>query len=337
MNNNNQTTETTTTPSSIGTSIVQPSPITQKQRDFRTWTIDEVYKWALNLDFGVTIADFLKKHDFSGKYLETITHELLVRYNMLGGHAASLLLAINKLKETTQQDLGNITQFWLTLPQANSTHDTLTLLHPLNNFKSIYVRNCYRDFVEIIKDYLKMKEDNEPKMLNFNAGLNISGDAGIGKSTFAPYLIYELQKEKYSFIYHSIHNTRYMKFPLIYYFTYDIQGNPTSSIHTSLRDIPPNDSSQKLKTIYFVDGIKPLLTTEFFTVLTNSPSAKEIYEDFRKGAPGAPNKRTVVRYMPEWSWSEIETYCSINDLNIESIKEIYYIWGGITRCYYDKL
>ncbi|KYQ89319.1 hypothetical protein DLAC_09978 [Tieghemostelium lacteum] len=307
MNNNYQTTETTTTASSIGTSNAQP-PITQHQRDFRTWTIDEVYNWAMNLDFGVKIANILKQYGFCGKYLETITHEQLTKsYNMLGPECATLLSAINKLKETTQEGVENFTQFWLTLPQANSTHDTLTLLYPLNSFKSIYVRNCYRDFLEIIKEYLKMKEVNEPKMVNFTARLNISGDAGIGKSTFAPYLIYELQK-----------------------------GNPTSSIHTSLRDIPPMDSSQKLKTIYFVDGIKPLLTTLFFTVLTTSPSDKEIYKDFRKGAPGAPNKRTEVRYMPGWSWSEIETFCSINDINIESIKENYYIWGGIARYLFQQ-
>ncbi|KYR02489.1 hypothetical protein DLAC_01331 [Tieghemostelium lacteum] len=92
-----------TTPSSSGNINLQPSPITQQQLDFRTWTTEDVYKWALKLDFGDVIAKFLKDNDFSGKDLDILTnYELVNTFKFKGGHAASLVSAIKKLKETQQ-------------------------------------------------------------------------------------------------------------------------------------------------------------------------------------------------------------------------------------------
>ncbi|KYQ89781.1 hypothetical protein DLAC_09748 [Tieghemostelium lacteum] len=107
--NKNQTTETTTTTttktSSSGTS-----------NNFKTWTSEQVNQWALELDLGDEIATFLKNYDVCGKYLGTLTPNLLREYGLKISFAGALLSAIKKLKKTPRShDI-----IYLGLPKLNS-------------------------------------------------------------------------------------------------------------------------------------------------------------------------------------------------------------------------
>ncbi|GAM18864.1 hypothetical protein SAMD00019534_020390 [Acytostelium subglobosum LB1] len=163
-----------------------------------------------------------------------------------------------------------------------------------------------------------------------NFGINICGDAGIGKSTFFPYLLWALSQEdmKYTVIYHSIHYNG-----SIFFFHYDKDGKPILLTYRSINDIPLDLLSRE-SMLYFVDGFAPQPTIPCFTILVTSPAAKHLCEEFWK-KPGdiiGNNLNKVwVKYLPKWSWEEISSLVQFMGHSDEKAKNRYLIWGGIVR------
>ncbi|EGG17252.1 hypothetical protein DFA_08242 [Cavenderia fasciculata] len=172
------------------------------------------------------------------------------------------------------------------------------------------VRKCYEQSYSMVA---KMKVEREV------FGVNITGDAGIGKSQWVSYLMYMLGRDdKIVIVLHSIHidsNTAVL-------FRY-IDGSPTV---TESRDIIGILNEAGPEAWYLVDGVSPH-PTKTFTVLLSSPSKDSVHKDFR----ASPTTHDI-RYMPDWTFEEIvvaNKACFHRDHEI--IKDRFEKWGGIPR------
>ncbi|RHZ47946.1 hypothetical protein Glove_564g54 [Diversispora epigaea] len=81
---------------------------------------------------------------------------------------------------------------------------------------------------------------------------------------------------------------------------------------------------------YIVDGKIPV-KVEAKTILVCSPK-KDYYRNFDKYIG------TTIRFMPVWSWNEIETCRNrmFNKLNKSYVKDLFLKWGGIPQFILEK-
>ncbi|CAB4425352.1 unnamed protein product [Rhizophagus irregularis] len=222
-----------------------------------------------------------------------------------------------KIEETDDEDVEEVDEillkhFWQAL--KNTNHDELSSLFMVSedvNFfgkpsipSKLFVRRCYNDLLNII--------DND-KIRN----LRLTGNSGIGKTFFGYYLIYHLVKNGKTVIY-DIHTMK--TFVILFGQTIE----EVSYLHTikDARKIKTNLLNQDVW--YIVDGKSPD-DSEAKTILICS-SLKSHYKVF-------DNRIPEIRYMPVWSWNEINKCRAdiFTHLSENKVRELYIKWGGIPR------
>ncbi|POG75117.1 hypothetical protein GLOIN_2v1453101, partial [Rhizophagus irregularis DAOM 181602=DAOM 197198] len=202
--------------------------------------------------------------------------------------------------------------FWQAL--KNTNHDELSSLFMVSedvNFfgkpsipLKLFVRRCYNDLLNIV--------DND-KIRN----LRLTGNSGIGKTFFGYYLIYHLVKNGKTVIY-DIHTMK----TFVILFGQTIEEVSYLHIIKNARKIKTSLSNRD--TWYIVDGKSPD-DSEAKTILICS-SLKSHYKVF-------DNRIPEIRYMPVWSWNEINKCRTdiFTHLNEDKVRELYIKWGGIPR------
>ncbi|PKY19858.1 hypothetical protein RhiirB3_496000 [Rhizophagus irregularis] len=140
----------------------------------------------------------------------------------------------------------------------------------------------------------------------------ITGNPGIGKTFFGFYLLYFLAKQRKTVVYHKL------KKPPMLFSENGVFSYPEDNIHALKRYLANEE------VWYIVDGREPM---EYVakTILICSPQ-KSHYSQFDKLG-------VTIRYMPVWSWAEIDLCRGIlfRNLTQEHVRELYNKWGGIPR------
>ncbi|UZO27917.1 uncharacterized protein OCT59_021469 [Rhizophagus irregularis] len=147
--------------------------------------------------------------------------------------------------------------------------------------------------------------------------LRLTGNSGIGKTFFGYYLIYHLVKNGKTVIY-DIHTMK----TFVILFGQTIEEVSYLHIIKNARKIKTSLSNRD--TWYIVDGKSPD-DSEAKTILICS-SLKSHYKVF-------DNRIPEIRYMPVWSWNEINKCRTdiFTHLNEDKVRELYIKWGGIPR------
>ncbi|CAB4443841.1 unnamed protein product [Rhizophagus irregularis] len=171
----------------------------------------------------------------------------------------------------------------------------------------LFVRKCYNDLLGIIIDNIK----------NGKRDYRLTGNPGIGKTFFGYYLIYDLVKKGKTVIYdvHTMERFVILLGQTVEEVKYLDRSNDSVEIRIYL---------SKPEVWYIVDG-KPPDDSEAITILICSLNRSH-YKTFDKRIPD-------VRYMPPWSWDEINT-CRADifaNLKEKKVRELYTKWGGIPR------
>ncbi|RIB06688.1 hypothetical protein C2G38_2115523 [Gigaspora rosea] len=203
--------------------------------------------------------------------------------------------------DETEKDLG---KFWSFLKNAKIDNNFLQLpdgtyfLGDKKQGSILYIRKCYLHLADII-----FKE----KMRR----CRITGNPGIGKTFFGYYLLYFLSKQNKTIVYHKA-----CQFPILFNKQNTFSSDKIFDFYEYLnnRDV-----------WYIVDG-QPPLEVRAKTILFCSPQ-KQHYKEFDKMVG------TEIRFMPIWSWNEINE-CRIgmfNHLEIAKVEDLYSCWGGIPR------
>ncbi|GBC15922.2 hypothetical protein GLOIN_2v1641704 [Rhizophagus irregularis DAOM 181602=DAOM 197198] len=222
-----------------------------------------------------------------------------------------------KIEETDYENIEEVDEillkhFWQAL--KNTNHDELSSLFMVSedvNFfgkpsipLKLFVRRCYNDLLNIV--------DND-KIRN----LRLTGNSGIGKTFFGYYLIYHLVKNGKTVIY-DIHTMK----TFVILFGQTIEEVSYLHIIKNARKIKTSLSNRD--TWYIVDGKSPD-DSEAKTILICS-SLKSHYKVF-------DNRIPEIRYMPVWSWNEINKCRTdiFTHLNEDKVRELYIKWGGIPR------
>ncbi|CAI2186321.1 18677_t:CDS:2, partial [Funneliformis geosporum] len=164
----------------------------------------------------------------------------------------------------------------------------------------LYIRRCYRDMKEVVfKDSTRT--------------LRITGNPGIGKTFFGFYLLYLLsQQENIRIIYTNFNEQTTIVFD-------------GEEAFTTYDEILVGKYLCSEDTWYIADGIEPK-NVNAKTILVCSPR-KEHYKRFDR------YHGRIVRYMPVWSFKEIEV-CRSNifkDIGKNKVEKMYNEWGGIPR------
>ncbi|RIB06689.1 hypothetical protein C2G38_2007195 [Gigaspora rosea] len=216
-----------------------------------------------------------------------------------------LTIKCKKIDET-EKDLG---KFWCFLENAKIDNNFLQLpdgTYFLGDKKQgtiLYIRKCYLHLADII----------------FNEKINrcrITGNPGIGKTFFGYYLLYLLQKQNKTIVYHKAR-----QYPILFNKQYTFRSD-------NIFDF--NEYLDNTDVWYIVDG-QPPLEVHAKTILFCSPQ-KQHYKEFDKMIG------TSIRFMPAWSWNEINE-CRIgifNHLEIAKVEDLYSRWGGIPRFVFEK-
>ncbi|CAB4481093.1 unnamed protein product [Rhizophagus irregularis] len=171
----------------------------------------------------------------------------------------------------------------------------------------LFVRKCYNDLLGIIIDNIK----------NGKRDYRLTGNPGIGKTFFGYYLIYDLVKKGKTVIYdvHTMERFVILLGQTVEEVKYLDRSHDSVEIRIYL---------SKPEVWYIVDG-NPPDDSEAITILICSLNRSH-YKTFDKRIP-------VVRYMPPWSWDEINT-CRADifaNLKEKKVRELYTKWGGIPR------
>ncbi|RIA93134.1 hypothetical protein C1645_665279, partial [Glomus cerebriforme] len=170
----------------------------------------------------------------------------------------------------------------------------------------LFVRKCYDDLLKIVID-------------DKTRDLHLSGNPGIGKTFFGYYLIYYLVKQGKTVIY----DVKTLKGFVI---LFGQEEKQVAYLHRT-KDAHIIRGYQSDPTVwYIVDGKVPDNCEASAKMVLICFPYKSHYSDFDKRHPD-------VRYMPVWSWDEINT-CRTNiftDISEGKVRELYLKWGGIPR------
>ncbi|CAB4390811.1 unnamed protein product [Rhizophagus irregularis] len=163
----------------------------------------------------------------------------------------------------------------------------------------LFVRKCYNDLLGIIIDNIK----------NGKRDYRLTGNPGIGKTFFGYYLIYDLVKKGKTVIYdvHTMERFVILLGQTVEEVKYLDRSHDSVEIRIYL---------SKPEVWYIVDG-NPPDDSEAITILICSLNRSH-YKTFDKRIP-------VVRYMPPWSWDEINT-CRADifaNLKEKKVRELY--------------
>ncbi|PKK72608.1 hypothetical protein RhiirC2_776997 [Rhizophagus irregularis] len=168
------------------------------------------------------------------------------------------------------------------------------------NISTLFIRKCYKDLYKMIS------KNNHVRRWR------ITGNPGIGKTFFGFYLLYFLAKQRKTVVYHKL------KKPPMLFSENGVFSYPEDNIHALKRYLANEE------VWYIVDGREPM---EYVakTILICSPQ-KSHYSQFDKLG-------VTIRYMPVWSWAEIDLCRGIlfRNLTQEHVRELYNKWGGIPR------
>ncbi|CAG8693709.1 11655_t:CDS:1, partial [Acaulospora colombiana] len=169
-----------------------------------------------------------------------------------------------------------------------------------SDISALFIRECYHHLSNIIFENENIRR------------WRITGNPGIGKTFFGYYLLYLLSQQHKTVVYH-----RLDKSPILFS-EKDAFSHIDDNIH-AFKDYLANE-----EVWYIVDGRKP---KEYVakTILICSPQ-KRHYSSFDKLG-------TTIRYMPVWSWEEIDA-CRIKlfrNLTQGHVRKLYNKWGGIPR------
>ncbi|RHZ77618.1 hypothetical protein Glove_174g112 [Diversispora epigaea] len=172
----------------------------------------------------------------------------------------------------------------------------------LGDIDVIYIRKCYRDLLEIVFDKNIRR-------------IRISGNPGIGKSVFTYYILYKLAQLNKTIVYNHLGSTF-------------IIFEKEKAFYVNKSVMREYIHSQDVW--YIVDATEPE-KVKAKTILVCSPRLDH-YRNFDKYV-GA-----TIRYMPIWSWEEIEI-CKkriFNDLELKKVDDLFSRWGGIPRFVLEK-
>ncbi|CAG8840757.1 22424_t:CDS:2, partial [Gigaspora margarita] len=208
--------------------------------------------------------------------------------------------------DETKKDLG---KFWKFLANAKIDNSFLKLpegiyfLGDKEQGAILYMRICYVHLADIV----------------FNENIRrcrITGNPGIGKTFYGFYLLYLLSKQNKTIVYHEAG-----QYPILF----DNQHTFRSKDIYDLVEYLENP-----EVWYIVDG-QPPFRFSAKTILLCSPQ-KQHYKEFDKMVG------TTIRFMPVWSWNEINE-CRIgmfNHLEEVKVEDLYSRWGGIPRFVLEK-
>ena len=199
------------------------------------------------------------------------------------------------------------TAFMETLLAANEENDILKfgVCPPwCTQYKSIYIRQSYRDMHELIWA-------NKKKTITV-----VVGTPGIGKSVFAVYELYRALKESKRVVFqHAVSGTTYV-------------FQPGSVVNVSL--VPALDDIDDEATLHFYDAGTRISERMFILkaqlVVFSSPGNSQ-FADLRKS-----NARFF--HMPAWSLQELKLASQLDDYNTlkeETIEERFTVFGGSAR------
>ncbi|CAG8825290.1 24523_t:CDS:1, partial [Dentiscutata erythropus] len=167
----------------------------------------------------------------------------------------------------------------------------------------LYIRKCYIHLADIV----------------FNEKIHrcrITGNPGIGKTFFGFYLLYFLSRQNKTIVYHKARQC-----PILFNKQHIFCSNDIFDFKEYL---------DKADVWYIVDGQQPF-EVRAKTILFCSPQ-KRHYKEFDKMV------ETTIRFMPVWSWNEINE-CRIgmfNHLEVAKVEDLYSHWGGVPRFILEK-
>ncbi|CAI2188688.1 19541_t:CDS:2 [Funneliformis geosporum] len=163
----------------------------------------------------------------------------------------------------------------------------------------LYIRKCYNDL-------------NDTVFNNNVKNLRISGNPGIGKTFYGYYLLYHL-----ALLYKTVIYDTHTKTGQVILF----EQEKAFYLHRTLHAYEITRYLNDPNVWYIVDG-KKCDKVEAKTILICS----DHYKDFDKLSPH-------IRYMPVWSWKEIDTCRNkiYNSLSSDDVRKLYNKWGGIPR------
>ncbi|CAG8614434.1 2086_t:CDS:2 [Paraglomus occultum] len=165
-------------------------------------------------------------------------------------------------------------------------------------------------FLELSRDvyYLLAKMNKNENVRRWR----ITGNPGIGKTFFGYYLLYLLSQQRKTVVYHKLNRS-----PILFS-EEGVFSHAVDNIR-AFKDYLGNE-----EVWYIVDGREPM---EYVakTILVCSPQ-KRHYSSFDKLG-------TTIRYMPVWSWEEIDACRTklFRNLTQEYVRKLYNEWGGIPR------
>ncbi|CAG8500197.1 1494_t:CDS:2, partial [Ambispora leptoticha] len=210
-------------------------------------------------------------------------------------------------KDETNEAVG---KFWKSLKNAKIDNNFLRLpndVYFLGDEKQgnvLYIRKCYDHLANIV----------------FNEEIfrcRISGNPGIGKTFFGFYLFYLLSQKNKTIVYYNFSQT-----PILF--------NEQHTFRSSNLDVYFEEYLRNRDVWYIVDGLQPR-QVKAKTILLCSPQ-KRHYNEFDKFVG------TTIRYMPVWSWDEVNECKSgmFSHLDDNKIEDLFSIWGGIPRFVLEK-
>lgn len=193
--------------------------------------------------------------------------------------------------------------FWNTLKNAKIDEQGEFLHLPgdtyLSGLSILFIRKCYRDLIKVVFDREVRR-------------IRISGNPGIGKTIFAYYVLYLLVQQGETILF----DKRSFKVPIVFEKERAFRVFDQRELNSYLG---------KTNVWYICDAKEPS-EVHAKTILVSS-LRKQHYKEFDKYTG------TTIRYMPVWSWEEIETCRNniFNDLEVTNVKDLFLKWGGIPR------
>eukprot|EP00834_Sanchytrium_tribonematis_P004569 NODE_233_length_12044_cov_0.738803.p1 type:complete len:583 gc:universal NODE_233_length_12044_cov_0.738803:5804-7552(+) len=187
----------------------------------------------------------------------------------------------------------------------------------LNVNLKIYVRNCYKEIWQSFKDYeLERHKDQiyHPQMI---ARAFLTGTPGIGLTSFLPFLIDTMLKEKRQVMFGS----RDLK-GFIYWTSKDTYK------HIKEDDIEPYLTDRD---IFFLLDSRDLYNTLGPCIICSSPRS-DIASQFRKTA--------LKLFMPVWEWHEIQSLHQEVYFDKFTVRQLYarfHLIGGVPRYLFENL
>ena len=182
---------------------------------------------------------------------------------------------------------------------------------------TIYVRQCYRKIWNTFLSYEKKRLQLQINFPSYIAHAYLTGSPGIGKTTFLPFLIDTLLKEKRKVMFGS----KDMDGFILWTSRQDFEIVEESKIGDYLRN----------EDIFFLMDSRDIYNTLGPCIICSSPRS-DIARQFCKTA--------LTLYMPIWEWNEVQELHSqvYNSLiSKERLSARFFTLGGIPRYLFDNL